>query len=54
MLFVLEVPPSQNVGSWNALLAGCAQEGQADQALYCFEEMQCEAMYAKFGAVAKA
>ena len=31
-----------NVVSWNAMIAGYAQEGHAEQALNCFEEMQRE------------
>ena len=39
---VLDGLPSQNVVSWNELIAGYAQEGHAQQALDCFEEMQHE------------
>ena len=37
---VLDGRPSRNVVSWSALIAGCIQEGDANQALTCFEEMQ--------------
>ena len=36
---VLDGLPSQNVVSWNELIAGYAQEGHAQQALDCFEKM---------------
>eukprot|EP00250_Pteridium_aquilinum_P022499 c25392_g4_i3 orf=1-279(+) len=39
---VLEKLPSRDVVSWNALIAGYAQEGQGEQALNCFECMQRE------------
>ncbi|KAI5060788.1 hypothetical protein GOP47_0025208 [Adiantum capillus-veneris] len=39
---VLEELPFRNVVSWSALIAGYAQEGQGEQALHCFEQMQCE------------
>ena len=37
---VLEGLSSWDVVSWSALIAGYAQEGQAEQALYFFEQMQ--------------
>ncbi|KAI5083686.1 hypothetical protein GOP47_0003429, partial [Adiantum capillus-veneris] len=39
---VLEELPSRNVVSWNALIAGYAQEGDTMQALTCLEEMEHE------------
>ena len=39
---VLEMLPSRNVVSWNALITGYAQEGQGEQALSCFEQMRRE------------
>ncbi|KAI5084889.1 hypothetical protein GOP47_0001058 [Adiantum capillus-veneris] len=39
---VLENLPFRNVLSWSALISGYAQKGQGQQALDCFEEMQCE------------
>ena len=39
---VLEGLPLQNVVCWNELIARYAQEGHAQQALDCFEEMQHE------------
>ncbi|KAI5068895.1 hypothetical protein GOP47_0017240 [Adiantum capillus-veneris] len=39
---VLENLPSRNVVSWNALISGYAQNGQGQQALDCFKQMQCE------------
>ncbi|MCO5551913.1 hypothetical protein L7F22_005420 [Adiantum nelumboides] len=39
---VLEKLPSRNVVSWNALIAGYAQNGQGQQALDCLECMQRE------------
>lgn len=39
---MLEGLPSRNVVSWNGLIAGYAQEVQTEQALNCFQEMQCE------------
>ncbi|KAI5084976.1 hypothetical protein GOP47_0001145 [Adiantum capillus-veneris] len=39
---VLEKLPVRNVVVWNALITGYAQEGQGDQALKCFEQMQDE------------
>ncbi|KAI5074899.1 hypothetical protein GOP47_0010860 [Adiantum capillus-veneris] len=39
---VLENLPSRNVVCWNALIAGYAQNGQGQQALNCFEQMQHE------------
>ncbi|KAI5070709.1 hypothetical protein GOP47_0015052 [Adiantum capillus-veneris] len=38
----LENLPSRNVVSWSALVAGYAQQGQGQQALECFEQMQRE------------
>ncbi|KAI5083561.1 hypothetical protein GOP47_0003304 [Adiantum capillus-veneris] len=37
---VLAELPTQNVASWNALIAGCAEEGNVEQALSCFDWMQ--------------
>ncbi|KAI5075778.1 hypothetical protein GOP47_0009854, partial [Adiantum capillus-veneris] len=37
---VLKELPSHDVVSWNTLIAGYALEGEAEQALNCFEEMQ--------------
>ncbi|KAI5065733.1 hypothetical protein GOP47_0020428 [Adiantum capillus-veneris] len=39
---VLEELPSRDVVSWSALIAGYAQEGQAEQAFNCLEQMQHE------------
>ena len=39
---VLEELPVRNVVSWNALIAGYAQQGQSDEALNCFECMKSE------------
>ena len=39
---VLEGLPSRNLVFWIALIAGYAQEGQDEQALNCFEQMQSE------------
>ena len=41
---VLDELPSQNVVSWNELIAKYAQEGHAQQALDCSEEMQHESI----------
>ncbi|KAI5061660.1 hypothetical protein GOP47_0024165 [Adiantum capillus-veneris] len=37
--------PSRNVTSWNALIAGYTQEGEAEHALKCLEEMQHEGIF---------
>ncbi|KAI5080295.1 hypothetical protein GOP47_0005774 [Adiantum capillus-veneris] len=37
--------PVQNVISWNALLAGYAQQGQGEQAFKCFEKMRREGVF---------
>ncbi|KAI5065495.1 hypothetical protein GOP47_0020190 [Adiantum capillus-veneris] len=37
---VLDNLPSPNLVSWNALIGGYAQDGQGQQALDCFEQMQ--------------
>ncbi|KAI5080114.1 hypothetical protein GOP47_0005593 [Adiantum capillus-veneris] len=39
---VLEKLPSRSVVSWNALVAGYAQQGHGRQALDCYEQMRCE------------
>ncbi|MCO5583268.1 hypothetical protein L7F22_059294 [Adiantum nelumboides] len=39
---VLKQLPLRDVVSWNALIAGYVQEGEADQALDCLEQMQHE------------
>ncbi|KAI5059723.1 hypothetical protein GOP47_0026042 [Adiantum capillus-veneris] len=39
---VLEKLPSRDVVSWSSLIAGYAQEGQGQQALECFKQMQLE------------
>ncbi|KAI5065566.1 hypothetical protein GOP47_0020261, partial [Adiantum capillus-veneris] len=39
---VLEKLTFRDVVCWNALIAGYAEEGQAEKALNCFECMQCE------------
>lgn len=41
---ILEEMPSRNVVSWSALIAGYAQEGQGEQALSCFKQMQREGL----------
>ncbi|KAI5076873.1 hypothetical protein GOP47_0008938 [Adiantum capillus-veneris] len=41
---VFDELPSRDVVSWNTLIAGYAQEGAAQRALNCFEEMQSEGM----------
>ena len=41
---VIEMLPNRNVVSWNALIAGYAQEGQPCEALNTFEKMQCEGL----------
>ncbi|KAI5081261.1 hypothetical protein GOP47_0004444 [Adiantum capillus-veneris] len=42
---VLDSLPSRDVISWNALIAGYAQEGQGEQALICFDRMQHEGIF---------
>eukprot|EP00250_Pteridium_aquilinum_P020378 c24792_g8_i1 orf=2-454(+) len=39
---VLAELPSRNVITWSALITGYAQQGQDEQALNCFDRMQCE------------
>ena len=39
---VLEELPIRNVVSWNALIAGYAQQGQGHEALNCFDRMESE------------
>ncbi|KAI5081355.1 hypothetical protein GOP47_0004538 [Adiantum capillus-veneris] len=39
---VLEELPVRNVVSWSALIAGYAQQGQGQEALSCFQQMQRE------------
>jgi pentatricopeptide repeat protein len=39
---VLGELPNQSVATWNALIAGHAQEGQCDQAMNCLEKIQDE------------
>ncbi|KAI5075032.1 hypothetical protein GOP47_0010993 [Adiantum capillus-veneris] len=39
---VLKELPSRDVVSWNTLISGYAQNGQGEQALTCFEQMQEE------------
>ncbi|KAH7433435.1 hypothetical protein KP509_07G069700 [Ceratopteris richardii] len=39
---VLKGLPSRNVITWNALITGYAQGCKGEQALLCFEQMQCE------------
>ncbi|MCO5591883.1 hypothetical protein L7F22_045876 [Adiantum nelumboides] len=41
---VLEKLPFRNVVTWSALIAGYAQNGQGQQALFCFEQMQRESI----------
>eukprot|EP00250_Pteridium_aquilinum_P020259 c24766_g14_i3 orf=338-1072(+) len=41
---VLNKLPFRDVVSWNSLIAGYAQEGQGEQALNCFEQMQREGL----------
>ncbi|KAI5063605.1 hypothetical protein GOP47_0022152 [Adiantum capillus-veneris] len=43
---VLQKLPSRNVVSWSALIAGYAHNGQGQQALDCFEQMQSEGILA--------
>jgi pentatricopeptide repeat protein len=42
---ILEGLPTRNVVTWNALIAGYAQQGQGHEALKCFEQMQSEGMH---------
>ncbi|KAI5068803.1 hypothetical protein GOP47_0017148 [Adiantum capillus-veneris] len=42
---VFDVLPTCSVVSWNALLAGYAQNGQGQNALVCFDRMQKEGVY---------
>ena len=37
---VFDQLPVRNVGSWNALIAGFAQQGQCHEAIDCFERIQ--------------
>ncbi|KAH7445143.1 hypothetical protein KP509_02G109100 [Ceratopteris richardii] len=39
---VLKGLPKRNVISWSALIAGYAQQGEGEQALNCYEQMQSE------------
>ncbi|KAI5083632.1 hypothetical protein GOP47_0003375 [Adiantum capillus-veneris] len=39
---VLEELPVRDVDSWNALIAGYAEQGQGEEALSCFQRMQSE------------
>ncbi|MCO5593128.1 hypothetical protein L7F22_047134 [Adiantum nelumboides] len=39
---VLKELPSRNIISWSALIAGYSQNGQGQQALECYEQMQHE------------
>ncbi|KAH7279949.1 hypothetical protein KP509_37G044800 [Ceratopteris richardii] len=39
---VLDELPARNIVSWTALIGGYAHQGQGEQALRCFEQMQCE------------
>ncbi|KAI5083629.1 hypothetical protein GOP47_0003372 [Adiantum capillus-veneris] len=41
---VLEELPVRNVDSWNALIAGYLQQGQSQEALCCFQQMQSEGL----------
>ena len=41
---VLEELPARNIVTWNALIAGYAQQGQCQEALNCFEWMQSEGL----------
>mgnify|MGYP002775691026 CR=1 FL=1 len=42
---MLDELPLQHVVSWNALIAGYAQQGQCHEALQCFKRMQSESLY---------
>eukprot|EP00250_Pteridium_aquilinum_P034245 c7292_g1_i1 orf=1-207(+) len=37
---VLEEFPVQSVSFWNALMAGFVEQGEGEQAIHCFEQMQ--------------
>eukprot|EP00250_Pteridium_aquilinum_P021297 c25084_g10_i1 orf=2-229(+) len=37
--------PVRDLVSWNALIAGYAQQGQGHDALNCFECMQCKGLF---------
>ena len=41
---VLENLSIRNAVSWNALIAGCVEQGQAHEALNCFERMRSEGL----------
>ncbi|KAH7332282.1 hypothetical protein KP509_20G079700 [Ceratopteris richardii] len=42
---VLDEFPTQNVASWNALIAGYIQEGECRQALKCFQQMESKGLF---------
>ena len=42
---LLEEIPIQSVVSWNALIAGYAQQGLWHETIYCFEQMENEGLY---------